>query len=184
MSQPPRRRNGRLLSGSLLSRAYLFLGMIEAAAAMIMFLYVLHRGGWAYGLRLPASAPLYKQATTACLATIVIMQIANVLLCRSTRPVLFKSRPSTNKLLAWGIATEVLVILAIVYMPLGNSIFETAFLPASSWLIMTALALVFLILEQFRKQLFAHRRSHHETSANRRNGLAAVRQRFQPATHW
>ena len=46
MQRPPRPRGERLLSGSLMLRAYLFLGGMEAIAAMAAFFYVLHGAGW------------------------------------------------------------------------------------------------------------------------------------------
>ena len=49
MQQPPRARRERLLNWPLAARAYLFLGMMEAAAAMAAFLFVLHGAGWRYG---------------------------------------------------------------------------------------------------------------------------------------
>jgi sodium/potassium-transporting ATPase subunit alpha len=46
MRQPPRSPEERLLNLKLLSRAYLFLGPIEAAAGLFGFFYVLNTGGW------------------------------------------------------------------------------------------------------------------------------------------
>jgi hypothetical protein len=57
--------------------------VIEAAAAMAAFFFVLLRGGWHYGQNLAADAPLYLEATTACLSAIIVMQIVTVFLCRS-----------------------------------------------------------------------------------------------------
>ena len=82
MHRPPRARNERLLSWGLLARAYLFLGVLEAAAAMAVFFFVLNAAGWQYGTSLDRDDPLYLQATSACLATIVVMQMMNVFLCR------------------------------------------------------------------------------------------------------
>ncbi|MCL5060621.1 MAG: cation-transporting P-type ATPase, partial [Candidatus Thermoplasmatota archaeon] len=46
MRRPPRARHERLLSWSLIARAYLFLGVLEAAAAMAVFFLVLDAAGW------------------------------------------------------------------------------------------------------------------------------------------
>ena len=82
MRRPPRARGERLLSWGLLARAYLFLGVLEAAAAMAVFFFVLDAAGWQYGETLATNDPLYLQATTACLAAIVMTQVVNVFLCR------------------------------------------------------------------------------------------------------
>ena len=73
MKQPPRKPDERLLNFGLLGRAYLFLGPIEAAAAMFGFFYVLSTGGWQWGSEMPANSVLYLQATTSCLTAIIII---------------------------------------------------------------------------------------------------------------
>jgi len=59
MQRPPRSQGERLLNSPLALRAYLFLGPIEAAAAMAAFLFVLNQGGWKYGQYLAPQDPLY-----------------------------------------------------------------------------------------------------------------------------
>ena len=41
---------------------------------MSAYFFVLARGGWTWGEPLASDAPLYLQATTACLAGIVVAQ--------------------------------------------------------------------------------------------------------------
>jgi len=53
MRRPPRAQTERLMNRALALRAYLFLGLIEAAIAMAAFFFVLGRGGWTYGTILP-----------------------------------------------------------------------------------------------------------------------------------
>jgi magnesium-transporting ATPase (P-type) len=84
MRRPPRPRRARLLDRALLARAYLFLGPFEAAAGMAAYAWVLRSGGWRWGQALPAADPLYREATTACLAAIVVTQVANLFACRAT----------------------------------------------------------------------------------------------------
>ncbi|MEW5944473.1 MAG: cation-transporting P-type ATPase, partial [Pseudomonadota bacterium] len=111
MQRPPRARAERLLNWPVLARAYGFLGMLEAAAAMAAFFYVLHAGGWTYGGALSAGAPLYLQATTACLSAIIVMQVVNVFLCRSERASVLSCGVAGNRLILWGIAAEIALIL-------------------------------------------------------------------------
>ena len=82
MQQPATHARRTAPVGTLLARAYLLLGMLEAAAAMAAFFFVLFAGGWQYGEMLAATDPLYLQATTACLAAIVMAQVVNVFACR------------------------------------------------------------------------------------------------------
>lgn len=120
MQKPPRARKERLLYWPLLGRAYLFLGVMEATAAMALFFYVLNNGGWQYGQMLPTDHPLYLQATTACLSTIIVMQAVNVFLCRHPIESIFRFAWLGNRLLLLGVALEIGLILLIVYTPLGQ----------------------------------------------------------------
>jgi calcium-translocating P-type ATPase len=151
MQRPPRRRGERLLDRALIARAYLWLGPMEATAAMAAFFFVLAGAGWEYGQALDKRAPLYLQATAACLAAIVVTQIANILACRHPLQPLWHASLFDNRLIAWGVAVEVGLILAIVYTPLGNLVFGTAPLGLEAWLFMTPFALAMLALEEARK---------------------------------
>jgi calcium-translocating P-type ATPase len=151
MQRPPRARNERLLSWGLLVRAYLFLGVLEAAAAMAVFFFVLEAAGWHYGVSLDRFDPLYLQATSACLATIVVMQMMNVILCRHP----FKSSLSVglfdNRYILMGIAAELGVILFIIYTSAGNWLFGTAPIGAEAWLLALAGAALMWVFEEGRK---------------------------------
>jgi calcium-translocating P-type ATPase len=162
MERPPRRRTERLLSRPLLARAYLFLGPMQAVAAMAAFFFVLNGGGWRYGEALAATDPLYLQATTVCFITIVVMQIANVFLCRSSRLSILALGVFSNRLVLAGILAEVAIALLIVYTSSGNALFGTAALPADVWLLPLPFAFGMLILEEGRKWLVRrHEQPHH-----------------------
>jgi calcium-translocating P-type ATPase len=150
MRRPPRRRDERLVDRGLVGRAYLWLGAMEAAAAMAAFFAVLSSGGWQYGQRLAASDALYLQATTACLASIIVMQVVNVFLCRDPRASAFAARP-VNRLIYAGIAFEFALILAIVYTWPGNVLVGTAPIGLETWLFLLPFAGAMLLLEESRK---------------------------------
>ena len=151
MTRPPKERNERLLNWPLLLRAYLFLGLLEASAAMTAYYLVLHNGGWAWGEALGIHDTLYQQATTACLASIIIMQIVNVFLCKTPDRTLFGSAIFSNRLILWGVTLEIILILVIIYTPWGQMIFGTAPIPLSIWLFMLPFAAAMLLLEEVRK---------------------------------
>ena len=151
MRRPPRARHERLLSWSLIARAYLFLGVLEAAAAMAVFFLVLDAAGWQYGESLARTAPLYLQATTACLATIVLTQVVNVFLCRHPLKSSLSLGLFGNPLILLGIAAELGLLLFIVYTPAGNWLFGTAPVGMEVWLVAMALAVLMGMLEEARK---------------------------------
>ncbi len=160
MNRPPRRRADRLLDWPLLARAYLFLGPMQAAAAMSAYWFVLDSGGWRYGESLSAHDPLYLQATTACLSAIVAMQVANVFVCRGERRAAFSFGLFSNKLILAGIAAEIALIALIDYTPWGNALFGTAPIPLAAWIFVIPFALGMLALEELRKWFVRARSSH------------------------
>jgi sodium/potassium-transporting ATPase subunit alpha len=130
------------------------------------FFFVLHRGGWSYGEPLAGSALLYREATTACLSAIIVMQVVNVLLCRSRHESVFRKGLTDNPLILIGIAVELLLMLFIAYTPWGNMIFGTAPLPLEAWLFLLPFALAMLLLEESRKWFLRIWRAHASTQSN------------------
>ncbi len=151
MRAPPRTRSDRLLNWPLLARAYLFLGMMQAAAAISAYWFTLRSGGWRMGDTLAPLDPLYLQATTACLSAIVVMQVVNVFICRSDRRSVFTSGFFGNNLIFTGIIAELVLILLIVYTPWCNAIFGTAPIALTIWLFTLPFAFGMLVVEELRK---------------------------------
>ncbi len=151
LKRPPRSVTERLLSLPLLARAYLFLGPIEAIAAMAGFFWFLSINGWHWGDPLSANNSLYLQATTVCLTGIIVTQVANVFVCRSGILSAFSLPLWTNRFLLTGIAAELVIILLIVYTYQGNIMFGTSPIPLSSWIFLVPFAVLLLGLEEARK---------------------------------
>lgn len=158
MKRPPRRRDDRLLDPALLLRAYGFLGILEAAGSMFAFFSVLTAAGWHPGAALAADDPLYLRATTACLATVVVMQVANLFVCRDEREAVTARGLFENPLLLAGIAAELALIALIVYTPAGHAIFGTAPLRGRDWLVALPFAVALLLGEELRKKLVRGRK--------------------------
>ena len=154
MRRPPRPAHERLLSWPLLARAYLWLGMLEAGVALLAFFFVLKLGDWRYGELLGPFDPLYLQATTACLAAIVVSQMVNVFVCRHPCEAAVHFPLGQNRLLLFGLAVEIGLLLLIVYTSPGNRLFATQPFDPVVWALMLALALGLGILEEMRKFLW------------------------------
>ncbi|MDE2058907.1 MAG: cation-transporting P-type ATPase [candidate division NC10 bacterium] len=153
MNRPPRSRDERLLNVPSLVRSYLFLGPIEAAAAMTAGLWYLTSGGWEWGIDLPAASPLYRQATTVAFAAIVVCQVANVYACRSPRGSVLSMGIFTNRLIVWGIGVELSILGLIVYSPIGHRIFGTDAFLGGFWWLLIGCATLLLLLEEARKRI-------------------------------
>ncbi len=151
MRRPPRPQHERLLDMSVALRGYLFLGIIEAAAAMAAFFFVLLAGGWHYGEVLASDDPLYLRATTACLSAIIVMQIVTVYLCRSSVRSVFSLPLLDNRLIVAGVGLELASLLLINYLPLANILIGTAAVPPTLWLFLVPFAAAMLGLEELRK---------------------------------
>ncbi|MDH4225958.1 MAG: HAD-IC family P-type ATPase, partial [Deltaproteobacteria bacterium] len=151
LSRPPRPRSQRLLDTPLLLRAYLFLGAMEAAAAMAAFFFVLKGGGWVYDQPMGDNDPLYLRATAATLAAIIAMQGVNVFLCRHERLSLFKTGIRGNRLIWWGIVVEWGLLMLVLYTPLGNRLFGAAPLGAEVWWFIAPFPAAMLLAEEARK---------------------------------
>jgi calcium-translocating P-type ATPase len=151
MSRRPRSRSKRLLSWPVLARAYLFLGLLEAAAAMAAFFFALRSFGWRSGDPLAARDPLYLQATTASLAAVILMQVANVFICRDPLRSTFVGPP--NRLIFGGVASELALLTAIVYSPWGHLVLGTAPIGSAIWLFILPFPLVMLAIEEARKAI-------------------------------
>jgi magnesium-transporting ATPase (P-type) len=151
MARPPRSSKQGLFDFGLLSRAYLYLGVMVSLASMSAYFWVLHQGGWSFGQSLLPNNPIYMQATTACLMGIMCMQVINSSLCRSEQQSIFSLGLTSNRLLVFGVFLEICLMAVIVYSPWGHSIFHTTALPLSVWLFFIPFMLGMLIIEETRK---------------------------------
>ncbi|MGE5174476.1 MAG: cation-translocating P-type ATPase, partial [Betaproteobacteria bacterium] len=151
MDQPPRPRNKRLLDLPLLFRAYCFLGPIEAVASMAGFFFIYWQSGWRPGMTMADSGILYVTATTMSLSGIVASQIGNVFACRTERESVFSAGLFANKLVLWGIATELAIITFLVYAPPLQKIFGLAPLTIKEWAFLLIFPPVLLLMEEGRK---------------------------------
>jgi calcium-translocating P-type ATPase len=150
MRRPPRPRAERLLNRALLTRAYLLLGPLEAAAAMAAYGFVLQRAGWS-GEPLASGDPLYLQATTATFCAVIVMQVANVFVCRSASESVFARALLGNRLILAGVAVELVLALVLVYTPRGQALLGTAPLDLWPWLVPVPFALALIALDELRK---------------------------------
>ena len=144
MERPPRPRGERLLSRNLLLMSYGIVGMIQAAAGFFTYFVILYSGGWEWGQDLPSSDPLYRTAITGFFASIIICQVADVIICRTRVQSLFTVGLWTNRLVLFGIAFELLFLAAISYVPAFNRFFGTA--PLETWHLLLSVPFAFAIL--------------------------------------
>ena len=120
---------------------------------MATFFYVLHGFGWQYGEMLATNDPVYLQATSACLMAIVMAQMVNLFICRHPQLPAWHFPLFENRWLLAGLACEVTLMAAILYLPWGNRLFGTAPLGTEVFLYALPFALFLGLAEETRKWL-------------------------------
>jgi P-type Ca2+ transporter type 2C len=158
MDRPPRQRSDHIVDRSLLLRSYLWLGAIQSAAVMGMFFLHYWANGYAgQWLDLPAEGTLYREAVAVALAAVVFTQIGNLFAHRAEQVSIRRVGFFTNRWVWWGIASELVIIALIVYLPFLQRVVGTAALPLTTWLWLLPLAPLLLVADEARK---AVRRRH------------------------
>jgi sodium/potassium-transporting ATPase subunit alpha len=157
MERPPRDRSRSLLTLPLIVHSYLFLGLLEALWSMFLFFLVLTQGGWHYGEDLAAADPLYRSATGIALATILLMQIGNLLGRRYRLHSGLDRGIFKNGLMLAGIAIQVVFSWALLYWAPLQKVLQTG---AVAWevylLAWLGIPLIFG-LDYLRKRVFLGR---------------------------
>jgi len=152
MKRPPRSQKERLVTGRLLLRAQVFLGSIQATAAMAAFYFLYWSHGWRPGMPMDDSGPLWVLATTMTFGAVVTTQIGNGFAQRSNVQSIFKIGFFSNRFLLWGIASELAVLAILVYVPALHGVFNTGPLTLwPDWAFLLALTPTLLIADEIRK---------------------------------
>jgi calcium-translocating P-type ATPase len=133
MERPPRSLDARLIDRQLLLRSYLLLGPLQAAFVMAAFFGAYRLAGVQGWLDLPSEGAIYRSASAMALAAVVATQIGNLFAQRSQRVSLLRIGFGHNRLLWWGILSELLVIALIVFVPMLQDVIGTAPFPGVGW---------------------------------------------------
>jgi magnesium-transporting ATPase (P-type) len=152
MDRPPRDLGEHIITRSLLVRAYLFLGIIQSFAAMAAFYFQYWMNGyWGQWLDLPSTGLLYQSATAMALGAVVATQIGNLFAQRTERTSVFTIGWFTNRMIWIGIASELLLISLIVYVPFFQQVIGTAAFPLGNWLFLFAWTPSLMLADELRK---------------------------------
>ncbi|MBI5015677.1 MAG: cation-transporting P-type ATPase [Deltaproteobacteria bacterium] len=157
MDRPPRNLAEHAITPGVLVRAYLVLGPIQSAAAMGAFFFAYRASGFHGWWGLPSGGAVYRVATTLALASVVATQIGNLFAQRTERVSLFHIGLFTNRLIWVGIASELAVLAAIVYIPPLQRVFGTAALSWEHWLFLLAWIPCLPLVDELRKALLLRR---------------------------
>jgi len=157
MARPPRPRGERLLSRKVLTRVYGFVGLLEGVGAMTSFFVGYLLGGWRPPSAFPDAGNAYYQATTMTQTAIVMGQVGAGQAMRTERRSVFSVGLFSNRFLLVGIAFELALAVALVYVPGLNRAFHQAPIPAWWWLPLIVWAPVVFFAEEARKAIVRRR---------------------------
>lgn len=165
MSRPPRDQSIGLLTAPLLIHSYLFLGLLEALWSIGLFFVVLLAGGWHYGQELAANDPLYRSATGIALATILLMQIGNLIGRRSRHHSGLDLGVIRNPLILAGILIQIVFSWAVLYLPAVQKVLGTGPVSGSIYLAAWLGIPVLFGLDYLRKRCWPRPRKTVESTA-------------------
>lgn len=151
MNHPPRNRKESLLNKSLFIKAFLWYGMLEIVALVVSYYAVNLLNGYTFTSLAPLGSPVYIQATTMALGSIVFCQVGMVLNCRSDKQSILTIGIFKNKRIVFGIIFEIILFACIVYIPFLQGIFTTSALQFTDWMILCIFPFFVLIPEEIRK---------------------------------
>lgn len=150
MEEPPRSVKERLFNRKVFLRSF-YIGLIIAAGAMVGCLSVWSASGWHLGMSLRADDVVYVKGTTMTFAGIVVAQVGNVLACRTSRASILKTSLKSNKWIWLGIASQLTILSAIIYIPPLQALFGTTAIGLTEWAFLALLACVVVLAEEIRK---------------------------------
>ncbi|HUY47790.1 MAG TPA: cation-transporting P-type ATPase [Streptosporangiaceae bacterium] len=155
MDRPPRPPAEHLFNWPVVRR-FLFLGTIQSIGVVFAFFWRIHTAHLPYAA-FTAANPTYREALTMTQAGIVVSQFFNSLTVRTDRESVLRAGLWSNPPLIAAGCIGLAFMAAVSYVPALQSVFNTAPLRVSDWLILIAFGVLLLAADEARKAW--HRRA-------------------------
>jgi Ca2+-transporting ATPase len=155
MDRPPRPTREHLFSWTVVRR-FLFLGGIQSAGVVFAFFWRIHSAHLPYSA-FSASNPTYREALTMTQVGIIVSQFFNSFSVRSEHESVFRVGLLSNRLLLAAGCLDVALAVAVSYVPALQTVFHTAPLRLSDWLVLVGFGALLLVADEARKAW--HRRT-------------------------
>ena len=150
MSSRPESPGAPLLTRHLFVRTFLFYGLIEALLGLGAFFGYYLASGWQPFHSLDAA--IVRPASTLTFLGIVSGQVGCLFACRDGA-LIQRLSLATNKWVSVGLATELLLVLLVIYTPGLRDVFSMASVPLWWLAVLPVGAAVFVCLDQVRRLL-------------------------------
>ena len=154
MQRPPRPRDERMLSRRTLARVYGFVGLLVGVAGLASFFLSYVLAGWTPGEELADSGDTYLQATAMTYAGIVAGQVGAAFAFRTSSRSIRSVGFLSNHFLLVGIASEIAMLAAFIYIPPLQNVFHTAAIDPLAWVCLLFWPPFVLGAEELRKAVF------------------------------
>jgi magnesium-transporting ATPase (P-type) len=168
--------NDRMVNTRLIGLAYGIIGMIQAAAGFACYFSVFasyniqyddltgtgfdwQNSDFKYVAGLPYDTRMryFRQAQTAFLVSIIVVQWADVMICK-TRSLSIFTQGMRNMILNIGLIEETLLGLVLVYVPFAHAAFKTKDMDFVMWTYGAPFSVLILVFDECRKYLLRKER--------------------------
>lgn len=153
MKKPPRSVKERLLNKNVILVGFIWYGLLGTLFALGGYFLANFLNGWPSVPIAAEGTAVYAQATTMMLAGVIFSQIGMVFNNRTDYESVFKRGLFTNKYINVGIVIEIVILLAIMYIPFLNGIFNTAPITLIEWIYLICIPFIVFGLEEGRKKI-------------------------------
>ena len=172
LERPPRSKKDHLVNWQLILQAFFFIGLLQAFFSHLSFFLYLHwygnfklneillvfnkwNGGYKGYTQDQLNEFLYT-GQTVTFTTLVLMQLFGNIFCTRTNYRSFFERPPFIKISAnpWIYLSQIvsmIILMAIIFLPVVNSFFNTRPVPVEFFLIPILFCGVIFIFDEFRK---------------------------------
>ena len=147
MKMPPRPKGEPIINKSMLVQIFVQATAIFACVAAAFLIPLTHNNGFFFSSDIEA----LTGARTVAFATLILAELLRAYASRSERMSVFKLGLFTNKLMNTAVGLSLVMLLAVIYIPGVNGIFDNVALSLKSWLVIIPLSLVpFTVSEVFK----------------------------------
>ncbi len=175
MDRPPRPTTEHLFSWQVVRR-FLFLGTIESAGVVLAFFWRIHSAHLPYSAFTPSN-PTYREAITMTQVGIIISQFFNMFAVRSDHESVLRIGLLSNRPLLGAAVVDVVIAVAVSYVPALQALFHTAPLRLSDWLVLTGFGALLLLADEARKAWHRRTGRRRDVSGHTGEGPPAVSSR-------
>ena len=158
MKVPPRSKHEPIINKSMMGHIALqSIGLfISVAAAFIIALITMNNGGTLFysGILADSAAKGVHPidiARTVAFATLICAELFRAFAARSEKISVFKLGLFSNKMMNIAVGLSLIMLVAVIYIPGVNSIFNNVALNPMSWLIILPLAILPFALSEISK---------------------------------